>query len=99
MVVEQAPSSQILRKLQSSCSDARASRHKGRSYIDRVLKLHEKLHGKVQTRVRHAERRDAGAKRQPASGELGPDTEAAFGRMREAAIADVAAASPTKGRG
>ncbi len=64
--------------------------------LARVLKLHEKLHGKGRTRIRRAERRDAGAKRQPASGGLGPETEAAFGRKREAAIADVAAASPSK---
>ncbi len=34
--------------------------------------------------------------REPASGRLGPETEAAFGRRREAAIADVAVASPSK---
>ncbi len=98
VVVEQAPSSHILRTLPSSFSDARAMRHKtGNTYIQHVLKLHEKLHATGPTRIRRAERRDAGAKRQPASGEVGPDTEAAFGRKREAAVADVAAASPSKG--
>ncbi len=98
VVVEQAPSSQILRTLQSSFSDARAMRHKtGNTYIQHVLKLHEKLHPTGPTRIRRAERRDAGTKRQPASGRLGPETEAAFGRKREAAIADVAVASPSKG--
>ena len=71
-------------------------RHKtGNTYITHVLKLHEKLHATGPTRIRRAARRDAGAKRQPASGEAGPDTEAAFGRKREAAAADVAAASPS----
>ncbi len=97
VVVEQAPSSHILRTLPSLVSDARAMRHKtGSTYIQHVLKLHEKLHGNGPTRIRRAERRDAGAKRQPASGRLGPETEAAFGRKREAAVADVAAASPSK---
>jgi hypothetical protein len=99
MRVEQAPPTKILRTLQSSFSDARASRHQAdkNNCIKHVLKLHEKLHGNGRTRIRRAERRDAGAKRQPASGRPGPETEAAFGRKREAATADVAAASPSKG--
>ncbi len=72
-------------------------RHKtGNTYNQHVLKLHEKLHATGPRRIRRAERRDAGAKRQPASGRAGPETEAAFGRKREAAVADVAAASPSK---
>ncbi len=42
VVVEQAPSSHILRTLPSLVSDARAMRHKtGNTYIKHVLKLHE----------------------------------------------------------
>ena len=98
VLVEQAPPSNILRTCQSSFSDARASRHQAykNNYIHNVLKLHAKLHGNGQTRMRRAERRDAGTTREPVSGRLGPETEAAFGRKREAAVADVAASSPSK---
>ena len=98
MLVEQAPPSKMLRTLQSSFSDARASLHQAdkNNYFQHVLKLHEKLHGNGPTRIRRVERRDAGASREPASGRLGPETEAAFGRKREAAIADAAAASLSK---
>ena len=69
VVVEQAPSSHMLRTLPSLVSDARAMRHTtGNTYITHVLKLHEKLHATGPTRIRRAARRDAGAKRQPASG-------------------------------
>ena len=89
---KQAPPSKMLRTLQSSFADARASLHQAgkNNYFQHVLKLHEKLHGNGPTRIRRAERRDAGASREPASGRLGPETEAAFGRKRKAASADVA---------
>jgi hypothetical protein len=98
MLVEQAPPSKMLRTSESSFSDARASLHQAdkNNYFQHVSKLHEKLHGNRPTRIRCADRRDAGAPREPASGRLGPETEAAFGRKREAAIANVAAASPSK---
>ena len=60
--------------------------------IHEVLKLHRKLHVDVRsTRVRTVQRRDAGVKRVPVPGRsvTGPETEAAFGRKRAAAI-DVA---------
>ena len=60
------------------------------------MKLHEKLHGSGPQRIRRAERRDAGVPCEPASGRPGPQTEAEFGRKREAAIAEVVAASPSK---
>ncbi len=98
MLVEQAPPSKMLRTLQSSFSDSRASLYQAvkPNYFQQISTLHAKLHGNVSTRIRRAERRDAGAPRGPASGRLGPETEAAFGRKRAAAIADVAAASPSK---
>ena len=48
------------------------------------------------TRARLAQRRDAGVPKNIASGTPVIDTEAAFGRKRAAAIADVEAASPSK---
>ena len=47
-------------------------------------------------RIRRAERRDAGTSRELASNSGAPETEAAFGRKRAAAIADAVAASPCK---
>lgn len=98
MLVEQAPPSKILRTLQCSSSDASSSlaRRDQNNYLQQVLKLHQDLHGNGPARTRRAERRDAGVARVPASGKRGPDTEAAFGRKREAAIADAVAASPRK---
>ena len=98
MLVEQAPPSKLLRRLLPSASDVSARlREAGRNpYLNNVLKLHAKLHGGVQTRIRGAQRRDAGILRGAASATLGPETEAAFGRKREAAIAAVTAASPSK---
>jgi len=87
MLVEQAPPSKMLRTLQHADKN---------NYIQHVLKLHENLHGNGPTRIRRAERRDAGTPRAPASGSRGPDTEAGFGRKREAGIADIVAASPKK---
>ena len=87
MLVEQAPPSKMLRTLQHADKN---------NYIQHVLKLHENLHGNGPTRIRRAERRDAGTPRAPASGIRGPDTEAGFGRKREAGIADIVAASPSK---
>ena len=53
-------------------------------------------YGRQKQRVNREERRDAGVKKELVSGRLGPETEAAFGRKREAAVADVAAASQDK---
>ena len=60
------------------------------------MRLHEKLHGRGAKRMRRAERRDAGVPRVAATARPGPTTEAEFGRKREAAIAEVVAASPSK---
>ena len=98
MIVEQAPPSKMLRTLMPSVSAASASlpRANGNPYFQRVSKLHEKLHCCQNNRIRVAERRDTGVARGPAKNSLGPDTEAAFGRKREAAIADVVSASSSK---
>ena len=50
-------------------------------------------------RIRRVERRDAGVSRGPALRRFGTETEAAFGRKREAAIADVIVVSPEKKNG
>ena len=65
-------------------------------YIQQILNLHAELHGQGPHRIRCAERRDAGVPRVPVSGRPGPETEAAFGRKREAAIVDVEAAPAAK---
>ena len=68
------------------------------TYIQQVLKLHERLHVPGKTRLRQAERRDAGIRREPVSGNAagGPETEAAFGRKRAAAITELMAVPPAK---
>ena len=48
------------------------------------------------TRTSMSERRDAGVPREAASATPGPTTDSAFGRAREAAIAEVMAESPRK---
>ena len=98
MLVEQAPPSKQLRRLLPSASDVSArSLEAGRNpYLHDVLKLHAKLHGDGKPRIRQAQRRDAGILRGAASATLGHETEAAFGRKREAAIAAVTAASSSK---
>jgi hypothetical protein len=98
MLVEQAPPSKMLRRLVSSVSDASASLREAdkNPYLRHIFQLHEKLHGNGKTRIRCAQRRDAGIPRNAAEGRLGPETESAFGRKREAAIAAVTAASPNK---
>ena len=64
-------------------------------YITDVLKLHDKLHGRVAPRKRLAERRDKGVPRAPAQTGTGIMTDAAFGRKRRAAIDEVEAATPS----
>ena len=83
-LVDQAPPSQVLARVPT--------------YIQQVLKLHERLHVPGKTRLRQAERRDAGISREPVSSNAagGPETEAAFGRKRAAAIAELMAAPPAK---
>ena len=94
MIVDHAPSSKILRILQSSFSTSRDAAKN--NYISQLLKLHETLYGRQKQRVNRDERRDAGVKKELVSGRLGPETEAAFGRKREAAVAVVAAACQDK---
>ena len=98
MLVEQAPPSKVLRQTQKALSDTASSMHPAgnNNYFKIVLKLHETLHGSGRPRFRRAERRDAGVPRGPVTGRPGPQTEAAFGRKRAAAIAAVTAASPSK---
>ena len=98
MLVEQAPPSKMLRELIPSVADVSASKREADKdpYLRHVFKLHEKLHGNVKTRIRRAQRRDAGFSREVVKDRLGPETEAAFGRKREAAIVEVTAASQNK---
>ena len=86
MIVEQAPPSKTL--LQDETLRA--------TYLHRVLKVHRILHGSGGKRRRLTQRRDAGVPRTAASASTGPTTEAAFGRKRAAAIAEVVAESPSK---
>ena len=95
MLVEQAPTSKMLCSISDAGGGLPVVKH---DYIKRVLKWHGRLHGNGSTRIRRVERRDAGVQRGPVSGRLGPETEAAFGRKREAAIADVAVAPDLKRR-
>ena len=94
ILVEQAPPSKMLRMLlESRASQPQADNG---NYFQHVLKLHEKLLGTRPVRIRRDKRRDAGCKRELASGRFGPETEAAFGRKRAAAIASVVSAPPSK---
>ena len=86
VMVEQAPPSKMLQQDESMKN----------AYCQQVLKLHGKLHGTCGKRRRLTERRDVGISRTAASASTGPVTEAAFGRKREAAIAEVVAESPSK---
>jgi hypothetical protein len=61
-----------------------------------ILNLHEKLHGNGASRIRCAERRDAAMPRDVVPTKLGLETDASFGRKREAAVAEVMGASPSK---
>ena len=96
--VEQAPPSKFLRLSDPSKASASASLHQTEKnrYFEHILKLHAKLHGSTKTRIRLVERRDAGTLREGVESRCGPETDAAFGRKREAAIAEVVAASPSK---
>ena len=67
-------------------------------YCHHVVALHDRLQGGPRTtRIRAKERRDKGVPGAPKEGQ-GPETEAAFGRKRSAAISNVMAASPGKRR-
>ena len=95
MLVEQAPPSKMLRALLNQQDNAS-------NYLVRVSKLHAKLQGKARRRIHVRPRRDAGSSRPAdsasvaASARSGPETEAAFGRKRNAAVAEVVAASASK---
>ena len=86
VLVEQAPSSRMLQQ-----DEVLRSR-----YCEPVLKLNQQLNGCKNTRRRIKQRRDAGVPRVAAAMLTTPNTEAAFGRKREAAIAEVVAESPSK---
>ena len=68
-----------------------------KQYCRHVLQIHSRLQGGPPRtrRIRAKERRDKGVPGAPKGGQ-GPETEAAFGRKRAAAISDVMAASPGK---
>ena len=96
MLVEQAPPSKMLR--------AWANQHDNNAsnYLAQVSKIHARLQGEARQRIRLRQRRDAGSSRPAdsanvaASARSGPETEAAFGRKRNAAVAEVVAASASK---
>ena len=68
-----------------------------KQYCHHVVTIHDRLQGGTRrTRIRKAERRDAGVPGATKKEGQGPETEAAFGRKRVAAISDVMAASPAK---
>jgi hypothetical protein len=96
LVMEHTPSSQTLRALQTSISEGRTTAKK--NFFSQILNLHEQLHGpkKQSTAGPRAERRDAEVRRTRVSDRPGPETEAAFGRKREAAVSAVVAATPSK---
>ena len=94
MIADQAPPS---RRLQVAASAAPTSGGNKTDYLAQLELWHGKLH--PVTRERRAERkqrRDAGVPRTKVAASAAPITEAAFGRKREAAIADAVAASPRK---
>ena len=103
IIVETAPSSKILRqavtasKQAVTASSETASTSKKMPYFDNVLQLHDRLYPRIgATRITQKERRGKGSTRAIKSN--GPETEAAFGRKRAAAVADVVAASPAQQR-
>ena len=68
-----------------------------KQYCHHVVTIHDRLQGGTRrTRIRKAERRDAGVPGATKKEGQGPETEAAFGRKRSAAISNVMAASPGK---
>ena len=95
LVADHVPPSKTLRDLHASILEGGAATKK--NYFSRILSLHEQLHGpKKQLHQRPKERRDAGMRRASVSDKKGPETEAAFERKREAAVAAAVAAGPSK---
>jgi hypothetical protein len=97
MLAEQAPPSKILRGLSASFPASRAVAKK--NYLVQLLALDEKLHGRRMQPGTREERRDKGIPREAASASTGPETEAARGRKRASAIAELMLASPKKEQG
>ena len=95
MLADQAPPSGRLRGTSQTATDTNG--HKKTDYLAELQLWHGHLH--PVTRERRAngkQRRDAGVSRTPVAASAAPTTEAAFGRKREAAIADAVSASPRK---
>ena len=92
VLVEQAPPSKLLRQWSVRLHQPSQTI----SYLTNIERLQRKLYGHEKVRIRRAERRDAGTTRELASTSGAPETEAAFGRKRAAAIADAVAASSCK---
>ena len=71
--------------------------NKKTDYLAELQLWHGKLHPVIrERRANGKQRRDAGVSRTPVAESAAPTTEAAFGRKREAAIADAVSASPRK---
>lgn len=100
LITDHAPPSKTLLALHASILEGGAAAKK--NYCSQILALHERLHGPKKQLHQpsragpRAERRDAGMRHASVSGRPGPETEAAFGRKREAAVAGAVAASPSK---
>ena len=90
-LVDEAPPSKLLRAWldQQERDESSASTR----WYRQVLKLHERLQGKIATTLRRAERRDKGTTREARPGRR---TEVGFGRKRAAAVDAMVAASPSK---
>ena len=90
-LVDQAPPSQLLRAWLDE--QGRDESSVSSRWYRQVLKLHERLQGKIAPTLRRAERRDKGTTREPRPGRR---TEVDFGRKRAAAVDAMVAASPNK---
>ena len=95
MFADQAPPSSRLRGTSQTATDTNG--HKKTDYLAELQRWHQELHPVTRERgANRKQRRDAGVSRTQVAASAAPTTEAAFGRKREAAIADAVAASPRK---
>ena len=95
MLADQAPPSGRLRGASQTATDTNG--HKKTDYLAELHFWHGNLHPVTrERRAKCKQRRDAGVSRTPVAASAAPTTEAAFGRKREAAIADAVSASPRK---
>ena len=96
MLADQAPPSGRLRALVHSAATDTTGNQKT-DYLAELQLWHGELHPVTRERGANGkQRRDAGVSRTPVAASAASATEAAFGRKREAAIADAVSASPRK---